>query len=616
MGNVNEEMATLGKEGTKGQRVDYSHQPLYQYTRLPTETSFRLLELFPGNDHAPVSYHLRVEDWTKPPEYEAVSYAWGDANKKALSICNGFHLMISNGLRDALTEMRYRNHARLLWVDAVCIDQANNDERGKQVSNMRSIYEGAKSVLVWLGKDVERQGERAVSAMCEIASECLHLTTGRKSVDVTELKSKDELWDLLPEEILVNLQCDTPDSWRSLAWLFSRPWFSRLWVLQEVNSNREVRVLCGSTKVCWDVVVLVASYIRHHPKIYLRWGFPESYYVNAYYMRRRYWLERVSLASLLNWGRSFDTSDPLDRVYALMGMPSFTQTQYSKAADYSRPKVELYTDITAWCIQKTESLRVLCYSQHLKDSEEFPSWVPQWDRTARYQAIEDSLTKLRWRSSGDTKLQAKIETGTRVIRLKGMVFDVIESQRYLGRNMWSGSQVSQDHPVLEYWEKQRSHPTITTYPTGESNLDALSLVLTTGLDHNQRKASENPASFKASFTAYLNQLLEITRSDAWPYKGEETGEGGDWFKYETLVRSKCYNRYLFSTRNGYLGLGPDCRAGDLVCLLFGGEVPFVLRPKDGHYQLVGDAYVHGIMEGEAIHRDDEELLLGMQFEIH
>lgn len=146
----------------------------YINTRLPTETSFRLLELLPGSDETPISYRLQIKDWKNAPSYEAVSYAWGDVSKRTPSICDGCLLMISVGLKDALTEMRYRDHTRLLWVDAICIDQKNIEERGIQVSNMRSIYMGAKGVLVWLGKDVDRQGEHAIAAMNEIASECLH----------------------------------------------------------------------------------------------------------------------------------------------------------------------------------------------------------------------------------------------------------------------------------------------------------------------------------------------------------------------------------------------------------------------------------------------------------
>ncbi|KAI6086646.1 heterokaryon incompatibility protein-domain-containing protein [Hypoxylon rubiginosum] len=585
---------------------------MYQYARLQASTAFRLLELLPGDDDATVSFCLHTKDLTVPPEYEAVSYAWGVVDRRVASICDKRQFMISPGLRDALIQMRYGNRTRLLWVDAICINQTNSVERGHQVSNMRSIYAKAKRVLVWLGKDVDGKGERAISALNEIATACLHQADPNGPTDLSELKSKQELWDSLPEKSLVGLRYDNADSWMSLTWLFSRPWLSRLWVIQEVHSNRDVQMLCGNTQVSWDVVALGASYIRRHSKIYLEWGFPESYYANAYYMRRRYWLDQVSLASLLNWGRSFDASDPLDRVYALIGMPSFARKQYPKPVDYSNPKVELYTDIAAWCITSTESLRVLYYSQHLEEAGEFPSWVPQWDRRARYEAIEDSLTKFRWHSAGDTKLHADIKPGSRVLRLTGIIFDVIQSQTPLGQTTWSPSQASWDHPVVEFSAKQKRRSTM--YPTGESILDALSLTLAAGLDHRLRKASNNLSSFKADFAAYLSQLLRFLGCD---YSfSEDVKGGGDWFNYETLVRRKCHNRSLLFTEKGYLGLGPDCQAGDVICLMLGSEVPFVLRPRNGYFQLVGDTYLHGIMEGEGMQCYRDGLLHETQFEIH
>ncbi|KAI0380331.1 heterokaryon incompatibility protein-domain-containing protein [Hypomontagnella monticulosa] len=587
---------------TQERRDSFSQQLIYQYTRLHSATAFRLLELLPG------------DNWSLPPDYEAVSYAWGNTDKKVAAICDGDRLMISLGLQDALTQMRYSDRSRLLWVDAVCIDQMNIEERGQQVSNMRSIYAGAQSVLVWLGTDVDGQGECAITALNEIAASCLCQVASKGPTEVPKLKSKDELWDLLPEQILNNLHCDDPKTWASMSWLFSRPWLSRLWVIQEVHSNREVQMLCGSTQVSWDVVALGASYILRHSKIYLQWGFSESYYANAYYMRRRYWLERVTLASLLNWGRSFDASDPLDRVYALMGMPPFSRMQYPKAADYSLSKVDLYTDIAAWCIRKTQNLRILYYSQHLQDDGGFPSWVPQWDRKARYEAIEDFLTKLRWRSTSDTKLRVEIEDSSRILRLTGVIFDVVQSQISLGQTTWSPCQVSGDHPVLEFWAKQQSNPTM--YPTGEPSLDAFSFVLTAGLDHSLRKASDNSARFKSNFTAYLNQLLEVSGYDSRLYGPLKDSGGVDWFNYETLVRRKCHNRSLLFTEKGYLGLGPDCQAGDLVCLIFGSEVPFILRPANGYYQLVGDAYVHGIMEGEGMPSNGNRSAQETQFELH
>ncbi|KAI0454258.1 heterokaryon incompatibility protein-domain-containing protein [Xylaria acuta] len=585
--------------------------PPYQYESLSSPSRFRLLELLPGDEDDPVSYRLHAADWKCPPAYEAVSYAWGDANHTHPSVCDGFRHMISLNLRDGLIAMRTKDRSRLLWVDAVCIDQTNTKERGQQVSHMRLIYEGASRVLVWLGPDVNFQGKKAITAIKGIARECLRKGSGKMGIDELSLNSVDELWDVLPTERLDGIRSVSPEAWRAMAWLFSRPWFSRLWVIQEVNSNQDVQVQCGGSQVSWDVTVVVASYIERHPTIHRSWGFPESNYSNAYYMRRRFWHQQVSLPSLLNWGRSFKASEPLDRIYALMGMPPFTKMHPPLTADYSLSKRMLYEDVAIRCIRQMQNLRVLSYSQHFEDDKSFPSWAPQWDREACYREINDSLTKVHWKASGNKGLLTDVETTPGVLRVTGFVFDSVESVSPLGEAVWSHGQP--DHPIVKFWEREKRQP--TTYPTGETNLDAFSLVMTTGLGQNLRKASENMDVFKANFAAYLRQLSCYSIHDPTAYRpaiGVE--KAGNWFDYEDLVRHKCRNRYLLRTRKGYLGLGPACRVGDLVCILFGGEVPFILRRKKGYFQFVGDAYVHGIMEGETMKNPD--ICKETQFEIH
>ncbi|KAI1159661.1 heterokaryon incompatibility protein-domain-containing protein [Nemania serpens] len=584
--------------------------PPYQYERLSSPSQFRVLELLPGGgDDDPVSYRLHTADWKSPPAYEAISYAWGDVIHKYPSICDGRQHMVSLNLRAGLIAMRSRDRSRFIWVDSICIDQKNIEERGQQVTLMRVIYQGASQVLVWLGIDESSQGSRAIAAMEEIANKCLNQGTSKRQADELNLSLVEELWDLLPVEELDGLGSDTK-AWEALTWLFSRSWFGRLWVIQEVNSNQNIQMLCGCSQVSWDVAVLVASYIRRHSNINSRWGFPESYYSNAYYMRRRFWHRKVSLPALLHWGRSFNATEPLDRVYALMGMPPFTKMHPPLTANYSQSKVMLYENIATRCIRETKNLRVLAYSQHPEEDKSFPSWVPQWDREARYEAINDSLTKVQWESSGKRGLPPEVEVISGILRVTGLIFDSVERVRPLGDAVWCSSQL--DHPVVGIWREQGAKS--VTYPTGETNLEAFSLAITAGLGQNLRKASENMDVFKASFAAYLEELLQACMHDPNPSSGMREGIGKHWFDYEDLVRRKCRNRTLFWTKTGYLGLGPACQEGDLVCILFGSEVPFILRRRNGHFQLIGDAYVHGIMEGAVI--NSAEPCKETQFDIH
>jgi hypothetical protein len=91
----------------------------YCYEELLSATSFRVLELLPGIDDDGISYKLHSADWKDPPEYEAVSYAWGDPEHKMVSICDGKELFITPNLHEGLLHLRYANRSRYLWADAV-----------------------------------------------------------------------------------------------------------------------------------------------------------------------------------------------------------------------------------------------------------------------------------------------------------------------------------------------------------------------------------------------------------------------------------------------------------------------------------------------------------------
>ena len=574
-----------------------SERAQYKYEPLSSKSTFRILELLPGDEGDTISYRLHAANWNSPPPYEAISYAWGDVKDTTISFCHEFPLPITQSLGDGLVAMRRKDRSRFLWADAICIDQSNNEERGHQVSQMRIIYEKATKVLVWLGRDADGHAKDAMDMLGVIHDGCTCRSDKNADSDRPKLKELDELWDVLPQKMLRGVPHNNARNWKALAWFYSRPWFNRLWVVQEVNTNADVEVLCGGHYTSWDIVALGASYIERHPKIYLYWGFPTSYYRNAYYMRRRLWFREVTLPSLLNWGRSFRASDPLDRVYALMGMPSFTKMSEPLRVDYSITPIELGKKVAIRCIQDMQSLRILYYAQHFREGETFPSWVPRWDREEDYHPINDTLKKVRWKASGDLKPSVSFAEGS--LELSGIEFDTIRSCVPLGDGAWLDDESVAVHPVLKFLE---NHHMDRTYPAGGTSMYAFSVALTTGLGVSLRKAAEDIESLQANFAAYMSCLLRNTGCEAYSTSSlKAQAKLGDSFEYASLVRKKGRNRALFSTERGYIGLGPPhCRPGDLVCILFGGEVPFVLRPVGGRYQLVGDAYVHGIMEGEAL----------------
>jgi hypothetical protein len=150
----------------KRKRVDSSSPPQnpdtdnkrpFRYRRLVAkdQQQIRLFRLVPGRPHDPLCGSLITTDLRASPEYDAVSYVWGDPAPRFNLIIDGKLLKIAENLQKALVAMRLEDESRTLWVDAVCINQDDTHERGHQVQLMRTIYTTARLVRVWLDVDID-----------------------------------------------------------------------------------------------------------------------------------------------------------------------------------------------------------------------------------------------------------------------------------------------------------------------------------------------------------------------------------------------------------------------------------------------------------------------------
>ncbi|PMD21123.1 HET-domain-containing protein [Hyaloscypha hepaticicola] len=298
----------------------------YRYLPLPSEgDNIRLLRLLPSEDEAePLQCKLRNYSLrklgTRTHLYEALSYTWGGSkNPRSISI-NKQKLDITRNLHAALLRLRDRSFGRILWVDAICIDQSSLEERKQQVQLIAKIYSKAHRVIIWLGRG-------AVDT--EEALEDIRLAANEES-------TKKEM----NQQAILNL--------------LQRPWFQRIWVLQEVAAARHIVMICGSMEIdghafCLGLKSLKLSYTASQELQTLSL-LSVTYLVERAGLRSKYTkdsparfsLEIRRLAELVDMFHTRKASDVRDKVYALLGMSSDNPGKADLRPDYGVSWKELF----------------------------------------------------------------------------------------------------------------------------------------------------------------------------------------------------------------------------------------------------------------------------------
>jgi hypothetical protein len=298
----------------------------FPYTALdPQRHQFRLLHIIsanqPSND---IQCYLTVSSPLESDSYDALSYAWGDPSNTLPISINSHTLKITRNLEAALRQLRLSDK-RVLWVDAVCINQAVPQEKSHQVSRMHEFYSNADKVIVWLGEASDRS-DVALDLVKNAAA------VARKATGV-ELDIVFDLATAPPSENDRELwRKSVMKGWKSLALLFMRSWWRRAWVVQEVAFSRSCIVLCGSREIDWkdfvDSWLLIWNTSQN-----LRVPFTTSLYrMRIVQQMHSFWVVTRSssvgagdgmLIHLLTASRSLEATDPRDHVFSCLNIGYF-----------------------------------------------------------------------------------------------------------------------------------------------------------------------------------------------------------------------------------------------------------------------------------------------------
>jgi len=595
----------------------------------------RLIYLKPGKweDEIHISYY-RTSLKSKGIPYEALSYVWGKPepvkyiNVDTQTIVRW--ITVTPNLEAALRQLRHSRKGKTYWVDALCIDQEDGSaEKQMQIEQMGEIYSNAENVIVWLGP-ASQDSTRGMNFIKEIS----------------DLSKLDRL-------VKDGSYCD---SWNALGALIRRPWFSRRWVVQELSLAKAAMVYCGPEMVSWrDFADAVAIFETKSPEIHKLFN-NDSYTIgeiqglgahslitasqNLFAQSREGKSKQslVTLEYLVSYLSAFDVSNPWDTVYSLLSLAKNTQGDRKFIVDYRQSLNKVLKHVIHITIKDSGSLDILCrpwapsptqlrewfdppipYSGTDQRGLRLPSWIRDTTenefgpRSNKVGVQYDRLNAKKFVGRPgspiyNTSAMLKVPIGTtRFIqekdpeylggmaeililegfKLEGILSDDIGGYAYRGN-------VPPDWPRLGSWKDH----TASEVP----EIFWRTLVADRGLDGGKppiwyRRACEHAWADTSNPGLDTERILRNCESSM-------TAE------FLTRVQQTIWNRQMFVTKNErLLGLGPSnpsspytIKGGDTICILVGSSVPVILRPhlETGQYIFIGECYIHGIMDGEAM----------------
>lgn len=562
---------------------------MYSYDPLPTNF-IRVVEIHPGQFDDDIAITLHPERFDPAvipspvfPRYEALSYTWGSKDNPAQVQVQGFAdciIEVTRNLDVALRHLRQADQSRLMWIDAVCIDQLNNVEKGPQVGMMGDIYRLAESVVVWLGPE-ENDSDSAMWLMEAIGAEI------EVDFDTCEMKPSSIATDLTLSDESATISIDE-EGLCSLYHLFCRSWFERLWIRQELAlANESALFVCGFRSVRWQVFKRAWACFYLKPKPSFKFS---DELTNRNNSLSGLLFQEVGrhLPHLREGFGNAQCSDPRDRIYALLSLDK-TMEDLGIVPDYSVTATQLYENVARLFMDHFLGLEILteCEMACGVGNWEGPSWVPDWSVGNPY---------ILHLSSGVTYASGPF-VGPRLpvvdhrLTVIGVPFDTIQNleQPLVAKSALPHNDDTQMAVKQMLLGKDLSR----SYVGGETLLDAY--VRTFTLD--QFAETYSPATTSYPRFAESVELMMKLNSHA---------EGSPLIEDEQRLFDRLEDvlsgRLLLETTKKYIGLvPPSALPSDEIYIILGSSLPIVLRHTDsGHYKVVGACYVCGLNDGEAI----------------
>lgn len=579
----------------------------FEYAPLHGRDAIRTMKLHPATDSStPIECELILSDLSVKPDYDALSYVWGDKSVPRYIKLDSKVFQVTSNLYEALLALRVGSNPRCLWVDAICINQRDIIERNQQVTLMGDIYMNANKVFVWLGQ----AGEDSNLVFQHLADFRQH----QDDVLSGRVRPRDPF-----DESHVNPPHYLGPTRAAFERLCQRPWFFRTWAIQEKALSKEAIVCCGSDSASWEEFFRPIGYKdeAYHPLLGL------DFRSRGHQVHKL----RPSTASgayqkVLTYSQFCQATDPKDRVYSILGLlrPGLIKVEYELDVQ------EVYRKFAQVIIQDDGGIGLLNLYGIKHTLPGLPSWVPDFSTnrpSCPLPTLSGSFSMERWQWLDKYLTKAlpglRVRNGGKELIIKGKAVDTIRaigdemcaSKEYaLGTEAYSRTLSGWESLAASIGSMKNSEMDWTSGDSLNTVSEAFLATLVafdTVLDRNSWSRIGGIVWYKQHGTGALVEKEPRYFEDvayctdlAYGDKGTEDGSRHEYqLGYRRYVKDSertIYGRKLFVTEGGLLGLAdPLVKAGDKIVFLTGSTYPFALRPYEGDaFTVLGDCYVYGL----------------------
>ncbi|KAF1842115.1 uncharacterized protein K460DRAFT_409538 [Cucurbitaria berberidis CBS 394.84] len=547
----------------------------YSYTPLQDVNSIRLLQLEPGYGNAPLKAHLATYRLEEHYSYDALSYVWGEPDLFESIVVNDRTLHISKNLHTILLQLRLPDEIGNLWIDAVCINQQDDIEKGQQVAIMGQIYQQANTTLCWIGQ-LSTHRLWALKFLQKLADEAPQYST---LCEVGPFWTVTAYGDILQPGVDVDLVVEAALQAHVEA-IYESDWFTRLWIVQELALASNPKILCGAFSLSWDefdsatrIIMSCLFEVSSPPKAMV--SIKHAWYLSHRRAKHSLNMRTINSPQIVidvdpQWStggvawdmRNKKCKDDRDRVYALLSLavsgnglklfvPDAFVPDYTRPVEwvyreywrrYGGPKSLFYAGLSRRRDhRKPDTNRVMDDAASTWFNDNYlPSWAPE----LRTRHTEEWKPIFGSDYGTSTTLQYKgyhFTNAPSIIMIRGHRFDVVArgfhiSHRINPSQSWADF-VDLRTTIISLLSLESKYE---PYPSGQTWTGALGSTLMTDMPYNH----EHP------FQRYLNAAhLNIRLSDSelcriWKLYLElflaENGAG--WKEYCSVAGSAIMSR--------------------------------------------------------------------------